>query len=661
MKGFFVNCVAFAFMLFASSDLFGQSQERSFGQVADSLVHKTRFDQFPESDAIILSNIGKVIIASNGKDPFTANYSIQRIIKILKKDGLQDADLELPYFVFEGSSEEIFNIRGYVYNVEGETVTKQDISSDHIYDEEVTGSIHIKKISPPNLREGSVVEISYEMTSPLLGNIRDWRFQEEIPTLFSSYTFEYPEYFAFRHSAQGFLELDKAEKHIGSGKTAFRNLGKYNTVIHTFEVRDAPGLDPEPYIDNPQSYGSRVEYQLQSIQYPNSVLWEYSSTWNQVGEKFLKGDDFGEILNRGGYAASIVPTIVGDAKSGEEIAKKIYYYITDNISWNGGVGIYPSQELEKVFKSKSGNAADLNLLLAQFLDKAGLSAFPVLTSTRASGILNPATPVMYKINYVLVALLLQEKTIILDATNPDLPFGFLPVKALNFHGYALIPGQFQWLEIGNSIPNSEVTMINMGISEEQLVANIQQNFYGYGAAIVKSAIRSEGKEKLEERFREELQDWELGEIIWENLDAREKPLVQKYDLTGNSGLVVSGEFIYLNPGENLVFSDNPFKQEQRIYPIDFIYPQKRQTVINIDVPEGYVIDEIPKGMIHHLNDKGLLYSYRISTPAPDKIAIVVNFQVNQTLFESGQYPDIKEFFDAISQKQKENIVLKKGQ
>jgi hypothetical protein len=39
---------------------------------------------------------------------------------------------------------------------------------------------------------------------------------------------------------------------------------------------------------------------------------------------------------------------------------------------------------------------------------------------------------------------------------------------------------------------------------------------------------------------------------------------------------------------------------------------------------------------------------------------MISYQVNQTLFEAAQYAQIKEFFDAIAQKQKENIVLKKG-
>jgi hypothetical protein len=91
-----------------------------------------------------------------------------------------------------------------------------------------------------------------------------------------------------------------------------------------------------------------------------------------------------------------------------------------------------------------------------------------------------------------------------------------------------------------------------------------------------------------------------------------------------------------------------------------MYNQKRQMVVNIEVPAGYVVEEMPKGLINQFNEKGLVYSYRISAPSPDKIQIMISYQVNQTLFEASQYEQIKEFFDAIAQKQKENIVLKKG-
>ncbi len=44
----------------------------------------------------------------------------------------------------------------------------------------------------------------------------------------------------------------------------------------------------------------------------------------------------------------------------------------------------------------------------------------------------------------------------------------------------------------------------------------------------------------------------------------------------------------------LVSKENPFKQEVREYPVDFGYPKQEKYNININIPEGFVVESMPE-------------------------------------------------------------------
>src|SRR5690606_6125458 len=63
------------------------------------------------------------------------------------------------------------------------------------------------KVTFPNVKEGSVVEISYRVNSPFLTNFQDWSFQTTIPTILSEYRGKIPEYFSYDKYLQGYVGL----------------------------------------------------------------------------------------------------------------------------------------------------------------------------------------------------------------------------------------------------------------------------------------------------------------------------------------------------------------------------------------------------------------------------------------------------------------------
>ena len=105
-------------------------------------------------------------------------------------------------------------------------------------------------------------------------------------------------------------------------------------------------------------------------------------------------------------------------------------------------------------------------------------------------------------------------------------------------------------------------------------------------------------------------------------------------------------------------SENPFKQEVREYPVDFIFPYLDKYTINITFPEGYVVESMPKVASISMQDEIANFKYNVLNTG-NKIQLSVNFNINSASIGPEYYDSLKNFFKEVINKQNEKIVLKK--
>ena len=96
-------------------------------------------------------------------------------------------------------------------------------------------------------------------------------------------------------------------------------------------------------------------------------------------------------------------------------------------------------------------------------------------------------------------------------------------------------------------------------------------------------------------FESEHTGFELLELTNNNLTDWFKPFEQTYrynikDLDEETEKVI----MYINPLQFSRIKTNPFKEESRVFPIDFINPKVTTKTVRISIPSGYKIDEIPE-------------------------------------------------------------------
>ena len=131
-----------------------------------------------------------------------------------------------------------------------------------------------------------------------------------------------------------------------------------------------------------------------------------------------------------------------------------------------------------------------------------------------------------------------------------------------------------------------------------------------------------------------------------------------YKFTSESLVEKIGDKIYLSP---LFFNSttvNPFKLENREYPIDFGTPFSEKNNIQITIPEGYSVVSIPENLAIALPNKYGVYRFNI-TAKGNEISVQSSLKINTAIYPVQNYKEIKEFYKLIVNKNLEQVVLKK--
>jgi hypothetical protein len=118
------------------------------------------------------------------------------------------------------------------------------------------------------------------------------------------------------------------------------------------------------------------------------------------------------------------------------------------------------------------------------------------------------------------------------------------------------------------------------------------------------------------------------------------------------------DVIYLNPMLAEAYKDNPFSSAVRKYPVEMPYAMNEVFVANIEIPEGYMVDEKPKSTRVNLFEADGMFEYLISADE-NRIMLRSKLVINRAEFVAEDYEVLREFFGHVVKKQAETIVLKK--
>ena len=101
------------------------------------------------------------------------------------------------------------------------------------------------------------------------------------------------------------------------------------------------------------------------------------------------------------------------------------------------------------------------------------------------------------------------------------------------------------------------------------------------------------------------------------------------------------------------------KQEKRTFPVDIPIKSKDQYNLNLTIPDGYIVEELPEPINLKMDGDAGLFQFMTSQTG-NRVQVISKVIIKKVHYEPEEYEVIKSFFDIIVEKHGEQIVLKKA-
>ncbi len=653
------------------------AQVYDYGSIPDSHYEMEIYDLDSSANAVVLFDYGESEVKYDRSDGFQLQYSRHQRLKVLQDAGTKVADVIIP-FRHMRPEQKIENVRATSYTLlENGTVQEQSLKRDEIFIEKDTRSWSDLKFSIPGVKKGSIIEISYDMVMDFQFWYPDWHFQTDIPTIWSEYKTKIPEFYSFSYQTTGEHDLyiknssvyeDRARITFtvnnssnrigvsGMGQRVTETLDFKGEELH-FVMKDVPALPDEPFIRSRNEYEAKVEFQIIGLQYPGQVGLSYARPWVELISDLLNDDDFGKKIRSNDDLKREVQYLTYGVESARSKMQIIYNDIINRVQWDGYYGVFLDQNTIDVFKKGRGSGSEINMTLLQMLKEAGMNAYPLIVSTHQNGEINTLLGVVDQFNHTLVYVDMGEEAFILDATDKYRPYTLLPENVLGTNGLLLYRDQVIWIPVNNSALNTTVSTVMLNISDAGFQGSLRTQTSGYYAVNIRKGYSKTDSVTFFQNFLFDDESFTKVSNVIGTLDDFENGFT--YQLEFSNDETVSGDVMYFNPMIIGGITKNPFKIEDRFFPVDYNYPFQRVVTMNVSLPQGWIVEELPKPIMYRLPDNGAEFQ-RILQAGSGAIMMRYILKVNKPRFMPEEYEALRNMYEQLVQTLAENIVLKKA-
>ncbi len=629
---------------------YAQKSPIKFGDIPMEDLKMTTYDKDSSASAVVLEDYGIAFVNLDAAGEVHLVFDRHTRIKILKKEGLEWANASILTYHSGSSEEKISNLKASAYNLESGKMVESKMAKDAMFKERVNSYYNRQKFTIPNVKEGSVIEYSFHETSDFYTSFPNWQFQRSIPTRHSEYWAMIPEVFDYQKYMQGYIQVTSYEEK--------KAMSYYSVMVNGYHYlcKNVPAFKEEPYMTTEDDYVSKLNFALAYVNM-GTYQKEVMGTWQKFNDDLLEDDSFGGVINGSGFLKNKVEELTAGITDPMQKIAAISNYIKANVEYDGEEDFYASP-LKKIVEKKKGTSGDINLLYASMLQKAGLETEMVMLSTRDHGFIRPEYPMRKQFNYVICAVKLEGKTILLDATERYLPYDVLPSRCLNGKGLVISKTNHGWIDITTKVKAKTVVVAAMVLNPEgELKGQVTYTRDGYDAQQMRATYNKDGEAGYLEAFTKSKQ-WQIEKTEFQDVKELGKQVKEIHNVTIAEHVSPTGDVMYVNPFLTGQMDENPFKSEERTYPVDYGSQQESVYMLQLTVPEGYAIDEMPKSTILALPQNAGRYLFS-ATQLGNRINLNSTFQINKNMFTQAEYPALRELYNQVIAKQAEQIVLKK--
>ena len=640
------------------------AQDFPYGQVDNDALNMTKYAKDTSAHAVMINEYGTSRIGFDNDYNILITYVRHAKIKFFDNKDFETEGtiVESLYNSNETRFEDITDIKAITYyKDENGNVQHVELDKSKIFRTRENKHVSTVKFALPALRSGCVVEFTYKISSPYLFDFKGWDFQASIPKIKSVYEVHIPGYWEYNASLAGPLKLSFNTAVVERSCLSYGSAAADCSDI-VYGMNDVPAFVEEDYMTSAKNFKSAIIYQLvQETNLQSGIKTKYTKDWKDIDYLLKTESFFGSQLKRTSLLKDRIAPVLAGKTDQLEKAKAVYNFIKGTIKWDGHHDYASVDGIKQALDSHTGNSGDINLALVTALNAAGVPTEAVVLSTRANGVVNKLYPDLNSFNYVIAKANIGDQSYLLDATEPLLPFGMLPLRCLNDQGRVFsLDKPSYWIDM--TTPQREKTTYSIDLTlqdDGKLKGTLTRFSTGYSAFLKRAEVKKfNSTDEYFDHVSGDIHGIKFTKSSISNVDSLDNPIAETYQVELNPSDKMVNNRIGLSPFLIEQIKTNPFKLARRDYPVDWGMPSEDRYIVTVHLPSQYTLENPPQPISYGLPNQGGNFITDFTTDGSTLTFSYIT-RINHSVYSTEEYPYLKELFNKIILAEKNELVFKK--
>jgi hypothetical protein len=583
----------------------------------------------------------------------------RRVVRILRPEGRE----ENTYWVSYNGDSKVNFLRGWSITGKGqEYETKSsDVSEHSISSYEVYSDAKIKALRVPGADVGTVVGFEYE--------------QQERPYIFQ-------DSWMFQHSEP--VEKSRYELHLASGwrfKSEWKNHKEEKPTEEAgaiqWQVADIPRIENEPHRPPVQGLAGGVVFTFFNEKMPAKSY----RNWSELGTWFTQLSS--TVRDASPALTQKVQELAPASLSPLQRIKALASFAQHDVRYVAievGVGGYRPHTAADVFSHRYGDCKDKATILSSMLAQIGVKSYYIIVNATRGVVTkdSPATPGGF--NHMILAIAIPEASysqpmpamydhprlghlLIFDPTNDFVPFGQIPHYEQDNYGLLVGEEGGELIHLPLSSPDSNGVTRTAKLKllpDGTLQGGIEERYVGFSAMLgrefLQNETETERKKTIERIVSSSLSNFQLDHFELVNIDDIDKDLIIRFNFSAERYAKNAGPMLLVRPRVLGELAGQWDANKPRHYAYDFRAPFLNRDTVEISLPDGFKVDELPEPA-------------KVSFPFAQYVSKTENsgtvlkytreYRIESTQVSMDQMDQLKKLFGQINLDEKNMAVLKR--
>ena len=633
--------------------VFPQAEPPEFGNITNADLTSKECSFEKDAPAYYIVNYAKTEfnLFSNGYYNLVTTRRIR--IKIVNEKGFEFASILIPHLGNRHTSK-ISGIEAFIYTLDANgAVVKTKVDKDDIFKTTISkkDDLNAVKFTFPGLKPGCIIEYRYEHLERNTYDLAPWFFQNKIPVAISYCEINFPNFAEFHYRLIGQLPVDENNyKDLPIDSTPKK-------IRKVFLMKDIPSFRVEPLMSSVVDNLERIEFALNpdpgfGARTQNSIDVKWKNENSVLNTSLI----FGMQYNIPIPGTEKLVDSVRQLLNKKDRINAVYQYVRNQVKWDKHQTLYP-YDINEVWSSKTGNSAEINMIILNLLKKTGIECYPILISTRENGKTDPQFVQMSQFNGLDVIAIDSSEYYILDGSSKNQSCFIPPLNVLNRDVFLSAKDECLWMHITEKRPLIKDSVYITAALDKQgnISGESVTTSFNYSRDLRLSAQKDADK-NTNDLLSDDAPELKMDSSWIINKENSNLPLAThtKFHFLLNN----SNNFYFLSAFLFNSIRKNPFIDSTRSTSVDFMCNQQYTQVVNISLPPEIVLENIPKSTTIRMIDTSMVFSRKV-IQLGSVLHIENEFTISKSTYPPNEYTAVWRFFKKVYALLTENVILNK--